>query len=150
MAVNYSISLRKNPKDAEAVPKAYATAQTLGTYSLNALAKRIAAQSTVSRADVNAVISSLVDNILDVLQEGYQADLGELGKLRLHIISEGAETLEAFTSDNIKAVNVRFVPGETLKNIFSTLEFEPVPTREATRKVLKAQKAGSTVVDLEA
>ena len=58
MAVNYSISLRKNPKDAEAVPKAYATAQTLGTYSLNALAKRIAAQSTVSRADVNAVISS--------------------------------------------------------------------------------------------
>ena len=70
--------------------------------------------------------------------------------MRLHIISEGAETLEAFTSDNIKAVNVRFVPGETLKNIFSTLEFEPVPTREATRKVLKAQKAGSTVVDLEA
>ena len=150
MAVNYSISLRKNPKDAEAAPKAYATAQTLGTYSLKALAKRIASQTTVSRADVTAVISALVDNVADVLQEGYQADLGELGKFRLHIISEGADTLEAFTSENIKAVNVRFVPGETLKNIFTTLAFEPVPTREATCKVLKAQKSGSTTVDLEA
>lgn len=148
MALNYSISLRKNPKDAEAPAKAYATAQTLGTCSLNSLARRIASQTTVSRIDVNAVVSALVDNMFDVLQEGYQVDLGELGKFRLQIVSEGAESLQDFTSDNIRGVNVRFVPGATLKNIFTGMTFEAVPTREAVRKVLKAQKEGEGTVQL--
>ena len=45
------------------------------------------------------------------------------------------------------AVNIQFIPGEDLKTIFSGLEFSPVPTRAATRLLLKAQKAGQTTVD---
>lgn len=40
------------------------------------------------------------------------------------------------------------MPGEDLKDIFSSLEFTPVPTRAATRALLKAQKAGKTTVDI--
>ena len=62
--------------------------------------------------------------------------------------SKGAETAEAFTANHITGVNIQFVPGEDLKNIFQGMEFTPVPTRAAVRAVLKAQKAGETTVDI--
>ena len=146
MALNYSISMRSsNPMDPEAIKKAYAKAQIGSNVSLKTMSKRIASQTTVNRADVMAVLTALVDNIFEVLREGNQVDLG---KLRLQISSEGAAKAEEFTSDYIKDVNIQFVPGEDLKNIFAGMEFTPVPTRDAVRKVLKAQKAGETTVDI--
>ena len=149
MALNYSISMRSsNPMDPSADKKAYARAQVGSTISLKNMSKRIASQTTVNRADVMAVLTALVDNVFEVLREGNQVDLGELGKLRLQLCSEGADEAKDFTSDLITGVNIQFVPGEDLKNIFAGLEFNPVPTREAVRKVLKAQKEGETTVDL--
>ena len=111
MALNYSISMRSsNPTDPEAVKKAYAKAQIGSNVSLKTMSKRIASQTTVNRADVMAVLTALVDNIFEVLREGNQVDLGELGKLRLQISSEGAENAESFTSDYIKDVNIQFSP----------------------------------------
>ena len=149
MALNYSISMRSsNPADPQADKKAYARAQVGSTVSLKNMSKRIASQTTVSRADLMAVLTALVDNVFEVLREGNQVDLGELGKLRLQLCSEGADEAKDFTSDLITGVNIQFVPGEDLKNIFAGLEFNPVPTRDAVRKVLKAQKEGATTVDL--
>lgn len=85
--------------------------------------------------------------MIDGLRAGEQVDFGDLGKFRLQITSRGAETAEKFTATNITGVNIQFIPGEDLKSIFSSLEFSPVPTRAATRLLLKAQKAGQTTVD---
>lgn len=49
---------------------------------------------------------------------------------------------------NITGVNIQFIPGEDLKNIFADMGFTPVPTRAAARAVLKTQKAGETMVDI--
>lgn len=137
-----------NPMDPEAPKKAYAMSQFGINVSLKTMSKRIASQTTVARADVMAVLTALVDNSFEILREGNQVDLGELGKLRLQICSEGAESAKAFTSDFITGVNIQFVPGEDLKNIFSGMEFNPVPTRAAAAAVLKAQKEGQTMVDI--
>ena len=112
------------------------------------LAARKAPSHTVSRADVAAVLIATVENMIDALQEGKQVDFGELGKFRLRILSEGTETMESFTAANITGVNIQFVPGEDLKNIFDGLTFQPVPTRKAQQAVLRAEKAGETIVDL--
>ena len=69
--------------------------------------------------------------MIDGLRAGEQVDFGDLGKFRLQITSRGAETAEKFTATNITGVNIQFIPGEDLKNIFSGLEFSPVPTRAA-------------------
>lgn len=108
----------------------------------------MAGQTTVSRADVSAVLIATVDNMIDSLRAGEQVDFGELGKFRLQITSRGAETAEKFTAANITGVNIQFVPGEDLRNIFAGMGFTPVPTRAAARAVLKAQKAGETMVDI--
>lgn len=41
MALNYSVSLRPNPLEREASPKAYATAQMNGELSLKQLSRRV-------------------------------------------------------------------------------------------------------------
>ena len=69
MALNYSVSLRPNPLEREASPKAYATAQMNGELSLKQLSRRVSSQTTVSRADVVAVLTATVDNLLEALKE---------------------------------------------------------------------------------
>lgn len=147
MGLNYSIAMLKNPQNQDESAKAYAKSQITGELSLKELSRRVAAQTTASRADVTAVIIATVENMIDGLRAGEQVDFGDLGKFRLQITSRGAETAEKFTATNITGVNIQFIPGEDLKTIFSGLEFSPVPTRAATRLPLKAQKAGQTTVD---
>ena len=141
MALNYSVALRPNPLKKDEPAKAYATAQVNGELSLKQLSRRVSMQTTVSRADVVAVLISTV-------QEGKQVDFGDLGKFRLQILNEGAESLEKFTSTNITGVNIQYIPGEDLKNIFAGLEFQPVASRKAQQAVLRAEKAGETSVDI--
>ena len=112
MALNYSVSLRPNPLEREASPKAYATAQMNGELSLKQLSRRVSSQTTVSRADVVAVLTATVDNLLEALKEGKQVDFGDLGKFRLQITSRGADSLEKFTASCITGINIQYVPGE--------------------------------------
>ena len=69
MALNYSVSLRPNPLDKDAAPKAYATSQINGELTLKQLSKRVSSQTTVSRADVVAVLTATVDNLLEALTD---------------------------------------------------------------------------------
>lgn len=148
MALNYSIAMLPNPMKPDEAKKAYAKAQINEELTLKMLSRLVAGQTTVSRADVSAVLIATVENMIDGLRAGQQVDFGELGKFRLQITSRGAEAADKFTSTNITGVNIQFVPGEDLKNIFAGMEFTPVPTRAAARAVLKAQKAGETMVDI--
>ena len=148
MALNYSVALRPNPLKKDEPAKAYATAQANGELSLKQLSRRVSMQTTVSRADVVAVLISTVENLLDALQEGKQVDFGDLGAFRLQINSGGAPSADLFTSDYIKGVNIQFVPGEELQVIFQGLKFNLVPTRAAQAAVIKAQKARKTTVDI--
>ena len=148
MPLNYSIAMLKNPQKQDEEPKAYAKSQITGELTLKELGQQVASQTTVSRADVTAVIISTVENMIGGLRAGKQVDFGDLGKFRLQINSRAADTAEKFTSANITGVNIQFVPGEDLKDIFAGMSFSPVPTRAATRALLKAQKAGQTTVDI--
>lgn len=148
MPLNYSVAMMGNPIKADEPKKAYAKAQISEELSLKDLSRQVASQTTVSRADVSAVLISTVENLLEALRAGKQVDFGELGKFRLQITSRGAVSAEKFTATNITGVNIQFVPGEDLRDVFTGMEFAPVPTRAATRALLKAQKAGQTTVDI--
>ena len=148
MAVNYSVAMMINPADPDAEKKAYARAQMTSEMSLDDLARQIAMQTTVSRADVAAVLIATVENMTYALQEGKQVNFGDLGKFRLSLTSKGTKTAEEFTAANITGANIRFTPGGDLKDLFSKLTFNLVPSRRAMKAVLKAEKAGETLVDI--
>lgn len=76
--LNYSIAMLKNPIKKDEVAKAYAKSQIAGELTLKELGQRVSKQTTVSRADVSAVLISTVENMIDGLREGLQVDFGDL------------------------------------------------------------------------
>ena len=151
MAINYSlVKLASKFGDKAGVPLFYARAQMKDSISLKKFAKLISMQTTVSYADVTAVLVSMQENMVIELQRGNQIDFGELGKFRLQLTSEGAATAAEFKSDiNIKGVNIQFIPGSDLANIFVGMEFEQVASRAVQKAALKAEKEGAKTLDIE-
>ena len=78
MGLNYSIAMLKNPQNQDESAKAYAKSQITGELSLKELSRRVAAQTTASRADVTAVIIATVENMIDGLRAGEQVDFFKL------------------------------------------------------------------------
>ena len=151
MAVNYSLVkyVSKFGKDA-GKGKFYARAQVKEKTSLKKFSKLIAMQTTVSYADVTAVLVSAVENLILELQRGNQVEFGDLGKFRLQIVSDGADSAADFKSDtHIKGVNVQYAPGPELYSVFQDMEFVQVASRAVQRAALKAEKEGAKTIDIE-
>lgn len=151
MAVNYSLAKHlAKPGDKNSDTKYYACAQMNESITLKMFSKLISMQTTVSRADVSAVLVSAVENLVMELQRGNQVEFGELGKFRLQISSEGVEKAADFKSDiHIKSVNIQFVPGDDLSTLFENLEFTQVASRAVQKAALKAEKEGAKTLDIE-
>lgn len=147
MAINYSLA-KLNPGLAKSDGKFYARAQVNATTNLKEFSQLIASQTTVSRADVSAVLISSVENLIMELKRGNQVEFGELGKFRVQLMSEGTEKASDFTANKITGIRIQFVPGEDLDDLFSKLEFTPVASRLVQKAALKAEKAGATIIDI--
>ena len=107
-------------------------------------------QTTVSYADVTAVLVSAVENLILELQRGNQVEFGDLGKFRLQIVSDGADSAAEFKSDiHIKGVNIQYSPGPELYSVFQDIEFVQVASRAVQRAALKAEKEGAKTIDIE-
>ena len=71
-----------------------------------------------------------------------------MGDFSVSLTSKGAETADKFSAQNITGVNVVWDCGQEFKNLLADAEFNLVASRKAQEAVLKAIKAGETVVDL--
>ena len=131
--------------------KAYAKNQVNEIWSLEKFAKHIASHNGVfSRGTVKGVLSDMCECLVEQLLNGNKIQLGELGTFGISISCDPAESLEKFTSKNIKAVNILFAPGEDFENLLHRAEFNPVASRAAQAATLKAEKGNEKTVDLEA
>lgn len=131
--------------------KAYAKNQVNEIWSLEKFAKHIASHNGVfSRGTVKGVLSDMCECLVEQLLNGNKIQLGELGTFGISISCDPAESLEKFTSKNIKAVNILFAPGEDFENLLHRTEFNPVASRAAQAATLKAEKGNEKTVDLEA
>lgn len=151
MSVSFSLAKHlAKPGDKTSDSKYYACTQINDSISLKMFAGLIERQTTVSRADCTAVLVSAVDNLVTELQRGNQVEFGDLGKFRLQIVSDGADSAADFKSDiHIKGVNVQYAPGPELYSVFQNMEFVQVASRAVQRAALKAEKEGAKTVDIE-
>ena len=149
--IDYSVYKKMNPMDAAAEPKAYAAAQMRENMSFSDFVNHIAGHNGVfSRGTVRGVLSDACLCIVEQLLNGNKVQLGELGDFWISLSSTGADSLESFSASDIKAVNIVFTPGPDFENLRSKATFKLVSSRKAQAAVLKAEKSGDTVVDLEA
>jgi predicted histone-like DNA-binding protein len=124
MAVKFKVIERGEPGvTGGGEKKFYASPNMSGEMTITELTTSIEKISTVSGADIRAVLYSLIDVMKDALRNGEIVRLGELGSLRISFSSEGKETEEEVNSSCIKSAKVLFSPGKELKTMLKTLEY---------------------------
>ena len=149
--IDYSVYMQPNPMDETAAPKAYAKAQMRENMTFADFVNHIATHNGVfSRGTVKGVLSDAVSCLVEQLLNGNKVQLGELGNFWISLTSMGADSLVSFSAANIKEVNIVFTPGEDFENLRGRATFNLVASRVAQAATLKTEKAGGTIVDLEA
>ena len=155
--INQAKQESKNPeqKDLDLVKtekqNAFAISQYTDVMTIEKFAKHITSHGSVySRADISAILYMAVDCMREMLLEGKKIRLGDLGDFSVLLGSQGAESADKFTAQNINQVKVQWEPGKEFKNLLDDAEFNLVASRSAQAAVLKAIKEGKTNVDLNA
>lgn len=110
--------------------KFYPQAAPTTPVMLAQIVKRIEKRSTVSSADVKAVLDALQYEVIEALKNGNTVRLGDIGSFRLTIKAEGVATaVEAKTKGAklIKQVNVQFTKSTVMRDSFDirNLDFAP-------------------------
>ena len=152
--INYSIIIMgttPGTKKAQITEtKAYGTAQVHEILSFDDFCQHIADHnSPFSKGTVKGVLTDAVSCIREQLLAGNKVKLGDLGDFHVELKCKGAVTTEDFSTANIKAVNVRWTPGENFKNLRSDAEFQLVPSRKAQSDSIEVIKNTDTIHGLE-
>lgn len=125
MAIKFNVIEKGQPGIAGGGEKKfYASTATTGELTLSGLTKGIEKISTVSGADIRAVVYAMVDVMKDALAEGKIVRLGDLGSLRISLSSNGEDAADKVTHNSIKGAKTIFTPGSQLKEMLSLLKFE--------------------------
>jgi predicted histone-like DNA-binding protein len=104
--------------------KYYASPVSSGELTLAGLTKAIERSSTVSGADIRAVLYAMVDVMKDSLSEGNIVRLGELGSLRVSFSSEGKATAKEVNDSAIIGAKVIFTPGKDIKTMLESVKYQ--------------------------
>ena len=136
--IRYVIQAKKNPQKKEEV-KFYPQAAPTTPVTLAQIVKRIEKRSTVSSADVKAVLDALQYEVIEALENGNTVRLGDIGSFRLTIKAEGAATAveaKAKGAKLIRQVNVQFTKSTAMRDSFDirSLDFAPAG-RYCKRKI---------------
>lgn len=125
MAVPYNVVERGQPGVVGGgTKKYYASVSSDGEMTLEDLTLRIEEMSTVSGADIRAVVYAMVSVMNSAMKEGKIVRLGELGSLRVSISSKAEDTAEDVSENSIKSVKAVFSPSPKLKEMFKTVKFK--------------------------
>ena len=137
MAIKYSIVAHKNPDTGEV--RAYAQVVN-EKFSFDDLCKQATAETTVTEADVKAVVSAVLMILQREVLKGNTICLQGLGTLYATLSGEGAEEAKKFVPSMIKRVNLRFMPDTKLKKELAKAKFEIAPTKKLSKAAIKDMK----------
>ena len=127
MAIKFKVIERGEPGVVGGgTKKYYAGPQMNGELDLDGLTKAIEKISTVSGADIRAVLYALVDVSVDNLGRGTIVRLGDLGSMRVSLSSQGEVSEEDVKATSVKSASVIFTPGSRIKATLDSLSFQKV------------------------
>lgn len=124
MPITFKTIARKNPRDRDAPEKYYAHIVSDGKTTLADLAKHAGAISTVSKADILAVLESTFSKIAEDVADGKTVYVGEYFTLQASGSSEGQEKEDDVTASSIKSVRTVFRPGKMIKDALKLSTFK--------------------------
>lgn len=124
MPITFNVVPKKNPQKPNDPPKYYANIIGEGKTTLQDLAKYASTVSTVSKADILAVLESTFSKIADDVADGKIVYVGEYFTLQAGGSSEGKETADEVNASSIKSVKTIFRPGKMIKDALKLATFQ--------------------------
>jgi len=123
MPITFSAVQKRNPQRPNDPQKFYAHIMGEGKTTLADLAKHAASTSTVSKADILAVLESTFTKIADDVADGRIVYVGEYFTLQAGGTSEGQPSAQEVNSTSIKSLRTIFRPGKLIKDALKLAEF---------------------------
>lgn len=136
MTLKYKSVKLKNPAKPTEPAKYYARESESGRINLPELADNIARHSTtVSKTDIQAVLTILGEELAALLAKGHSVHLGELGYFHVTLKSKGVLEEKDVNPGLIEEAKVRFVAGSVLEKEIKNAKFEKAtkPKKEAPK-----------------
>jgi predicted histone-like DNA-binding protein len=121
--MKFRLIQKGNPSQPAAPKKFYPSAVNAGKFSVKDFAKEIAGRSSLTRGDIENVLSNFLEELPTFLKLGMSVQLGDFGTMRLNLSGTGAETPDTFDAATI-AAKVIFTPSVELKNGLKDIKFE--------------------------
>ncbi len=141
MPIGYSISEWRNPLRPEEPALFYARMQVEEEIPLSQLAEEVAWGTSLTRGDIENLVTAASERVAYHLKNGDMVDLGDFGKFQCQLSSRGAETAKKFTHRNIKKVRFQFRPGKLFRRALQNVSFEHVMTRKSQQEARREEKA---------
>lgn len=136
--ITYKVIPRKNPSQDNDEVKYYASAVNSGAIGIKEVAVAIERTSTVSSADIKAVLDALQQELIRAMQAGQSVRLGDVGSFCPTLNGSGCPNEADFNASLIKRVKVRYTPSTAL--LAALIPGRTVQLRKATTD--KADTAG--------
>ncbi len=125
MAIEYKVTARTvlaGPDKGK--KKYYAIASNTGRTKLEGLTKDIERTSTVSGADIRAVLYALFETIPNHLEAGNIVDCGDIGSFKISISSAGEDSEKDVDAHSITGSKIAFYPGKKFKEVLTRLTYK--------------------------
>ncbi|KGN81732.1 HU family DNA-binding protein [Porphyromonas cangingivalis] len=128
MAINFKVKEIKARQKNSAEPKTvfYASSKQVGRVGLYELADDIAGRCTLHVADITAVLEAMSDAVTHFVSLGYGVALGRLGSFYSTLRSKSTDAEKDFSVNNIKKVNLVFVPSVKIKEAMKAISFNQI------------------------
>jgi len=124
MALFFKKVEKINPRDTKAPKKWYATLKSIGLKKEKEIAVLAAEGTTLDPKEAQLAYSRFGIIVLRSLLDGHTVEIENLGTFRLTANSEGVDKKEELSANNIKSINMRFVPSKTTKEALQKATFK--------------------------
>ena len=124
MAQNYTLMASKNLLKPDETPKYYAVARSGRKVTVKEVCKRISERSSYSKGELEGCLGEFLLEIVNVLDEGNIAQMGDLGNFRMSIkTGTPTDTVKESKISCIDKGKVLFYPGSDLRKLCMTLDY---------------------------
>lgn len=124
MAILLKKVARKNPQEPEASPLYYPVQNTIKQVDETTVAELIADETTLNPAEALMAIRQLRKVMVRELLNSNSVKLGNWGSFSITLNCKGSDSPQKVTASNVEKVNIRFTPGQELKESLQKAEFE--------------------------
>ena len=124
MALTYQVKPKRSAFAREQKTRYYPVLTSRRVADMRMICDEISAASSLTTADVRAVVESLTELIPDLMEKGYNVKLDELGTFSVHAKSEGKDDPNKVTVRDIKELKMSFLPSKRVKDRLKIMKVE--------------------------